>query len=102
MRRRLPISAIAALVVSALVAMPIVAIFLIGLTGGSDNWQHMITNVVPRATNRTLLLLALTGALTASIGIVSAWLVASCDFPFRRLLSVALVLPLANPSYLAA
>src|SRR5690606_29941104 len=55
-----------------------------------------------RATNRTLLLLALTGALTASIGIVSAWLVASCDFPFRRLLSVALVLPLAIPSYLAA
>lgn len=101
-RRRLPISAIAALVVSALVAMPIVAIFLIGLTGGSDNWQHMITNVVPRATSRTLLLLALTGALTASIGIVSAWLVASCDFPFRRLLSVALVLPLAIPSYLAA
>ncbi|MCA1969307.1 MAG: iron ABC transporter permease [Rhizobium sp.] len=82
--------------------MPIIAIFLIGLSGGSENWQHMLTNVVPRATGRTLLLLALTGALTASIGIVSAWLVASCDFPFRRLLSVALVLPLAIPSYLAA
>ncbi|GEO85199.1 ABC transporter permease [Ciceribacter naphthalenivorans] len=101
-RRRLPAPTVAALVVSAFVAMPIVAIFLIGITGGSDNWQHMLTNVVPRATGRTLLLLAMTGALTAVIGIASAWLVASCDFPFRRLLSVALVLPLAIPSYLAA
>ncbi|MBW8446871.1 MAG: iron ABC transporter permease [Arenimonas sp.] len=101
-RRRLSAPTIAAIAVSALVAMPIIAIFLIGLGGGGDNWQHMLLNVVPRATGRTLLLLALTGALTASIGIVSAWLVASCDFPFRRLLSVALVLPLAIPSYLAA
>lgn len=101
-RRRLSGATLAALVVSAFVAMPIVAIFLIGLSGDGENWQHMLFNVVPRAASRTLLLLALTGALTACIGIVSAWLVASCDFPFRRLLSVALVLPLAIPSYLAA
>ncbi len=101
-RRRLSGATLAALVVSAFVAMPIVAIFLIGLSGDGENWQHMLFNVVPRAASRTLLLLGLTGALTASIGIVSAWLVASCDFPFRRLLSVALVRPLAIPSYLAA
>lgn len=101
-RRRLSGATLAALVVSAFVAMPIVAIFLIGLSGDGENWQHMLFNVVPRAASRTLLLLGLTGALTASIGIVSAWLVASCDFPLRRLLSVALVLPLAIPSYLAA
>lgn len=101
-RRRLSGATLAALVVSAFVAMPMIAIFLIGLSGDGENWQHMLLNVVPRAAGRTLLLLALTGAFTASIGIVSAWLVASCDFPFRRLLSVALVLPLAIPSYLAA
>lgn len=101
-RRGLNGTTIAALVVSALVALPIVAIFLIGLSGDGENWRHMLFNVVPRAGGRTLLLLALTGTVTASIGIVSAWLVASCDFPFRRLLSVALVLPLAIPSYLAA
>ncbi|NML74819.1 iron ABC transporter permease [Rhizobium sp. S-51] len=93
---------IAALVVSAFVAMPIVAIFVIGLAGDGENWQHMVFNVVPRATGRTLLLLSLTGLFTAIVGIVSAWLVASCDFPLRRLFSVALVLPLAIPSYLAA
>ena len=101
-RRRLSGATLAALVVSAFVAMPMIAIFLIGLSGDGENWQHMLLNVVPRAAGRTLLLLALTGAFTASIGIVSAWLVASCDFPFRRMLSVALVLPLAIPSYLAA
>ena len=101
-RRGLNGTTVAAMIVSALVALPIAAIFLIGLSGDGENWQHMLFNVVPRAGGRTLLLLAFTGAVTASIGIVSAWLVASCEFPFRRLLSVALVLPLAIPSYLAA
>ncbi|MBD3838605.1 iron ABC transporter permease, partial [Brevundimonas sp.] len=43
-----------------------------------------------------------TGVFTGMFGIGTAWLVASCDFPLRRLLSSALVLPLAIPSYLAA
>ncbi|WP_416798086.1 ABC transporter permease [Ciceribacter azotifigens] len=81
--------------------MPIVAIFAIGLADSGD-WQHMLTNVVPRATGRTLALLAATGVLTGIFGIGAAWLVASCDFPLRRFLSSALVLPLAIPSYLAA
>nr|WP_245485173.1 iron ABC transporter permease [Ciceribacter ferrooxidans] len=81
--------------------MPIVAIFVIGLAESGD-WQHMLTNVVPRATGRTLALLVATGVFTGLFGIGTAWLVASCDFPLRRLLSSALVLPLAIPSYLAA
>lgn len=101
-QRRLSAIALAAIVVSALVAMPIVAIFVIGFTGDGGNWEHMLLNVVPRAGLRTLWLLAATGAVTAIVGIVSAWLVATCEFPFRRVLSSALVLPLAMPSYLAA
>ncbi|OHV85995.1 iron ABC transporter permease [Ensifer sp. LCM 4579] len=87
---------------SAIVLMPILAIAWLAVSGGNADWPHLVENVVPRAVMRTLLLVALTGAFTALIGILTAWLAATCDFPMRRLLSAALVLPLAIPVYLAA
>jgi len=93
---------VAALITAAIVFMPIAAIFVIGFSADPDNWQHMMTNVIPRAGMRTFWLLLFTGLVTAVVGIGSAWLVASCEFPLRRFLSPALVLPLAIPSYLAA
>jgi len=94
--------AIAAMLLSALVAMPLIAIFVIALTGGTNGWQHLLVNVLPRSGAQTLLLLVMTGAFTTITGVTTAWLVTMFDFPFRRLLSFALVLPLAIPSYLAA
>ena len=91
-----------ALVIAAAAVMPIAALLWIALTGSHDDWPHLVSTVLPRATGRTLALLALNGAVTAAIGILTAWLVAACDFPFRRALSVLLVLPLAMPAYLAA
>ncbi|PVE54337.1 iron ABC transporter permease [Agrobacterium tumefaciens] len=82
--------------------MPLIAIFVIALTGGINGWQHLIVNVLPRSGAQTLLLLVMTGAFTTITGVTTAWLVTMFDFPFRRLLSFALVLPLAIPSYLAA
>ena len=90
------------LLISAVVLMPVVAIVWLALSDRSDALPHLLVNVVPRATLRTLALLALTGLVTATVGIATAWLTAACDFPFRRALSAALVLPLAIPSYLAA
>ena len=100
--KRIGTATIAALVAAAIVSMPIVAIFVIGFSADPDNWQHMMTNVIPRAGVHTFWLLLLTGIVTVVVGIGSAWLVAACEFPLRRLLSPALVLPLAIPSYLAA
>lgn len=100
--KRIGSATIAALVAAAIVSMPIIAIFVIGFSADPDNWQHMMTNVIPRAGVRTFWLLFFTGLVTAVIGIGCAWLVAACEFPLRRFLSPALVLPLAIPSYLAA
>jgi iron(III) transport system permease protein len=91
-----------ALLAAAIVAMPILAVVWIAFSGGDDSWRHVMTNVVPRATGRTIELLLLTGLVTAIVGILTAWLVTTFDFPLRRLLSILLVLPLAIPSYLAA
>ncbi len=48
--------------------------------------------------------LALAGAVTVAclvIGVLGAWLVVRSDLPFRRVVGVLLVLPLAVPSYVA-
>ena len=99
---RHPLLSATALFAAAIVLMPIVAIVVIAATGGTDTWPHLMANVIPRATTRTLTLLAGVGIATAIVGVATAWLVVSCDFPFRRLLSGLLVLPLAIPSYLGA
>lgn len=91
-----------ALFTSLIVLMPIIAIVLIAAGGSGADWPHLVSNVLPRATLRTLLLLAGVGAATAIVGVTTAWLTASCEFPLRRLLSALLVLPLAIPSYLSA
>lgn len=97
-----PFLAAAAIFASVVVAMPIIAIAWLALSGGSGDWPHLVSNVLPRATTRTLLLILFTGLATSITGIATAWLVVSCEFPLRKILSSALVLPLAIPTYLAA
>lgn len=100
--RRVSVLPITAVIVAAIAAMPILAIFWLALTGSTEGWQHLLANVLPRAGFRTFMLLGMTAATTALFGIACAWLVTTFEFPARRVLSAALVLPLAIPSYLAA
>ncbi len=92
----------AALLISTTAFIPVLAIIWIALSGGTDSWSHIIENVLPRVSLRTAVLLFSTTLLTLLTGVFAAWLTAACEFPFRRLLTVALVLPLAMPTYLAA
>lgn len=96
-----PFSVLSGLV-AALAVMPVAAVVWIAAFGGFESLQHVLVNVLPRATGRTLMLVVFTGLVTSLFGIVTAWLVTTFDFPLRRVLSVALVLPLAIPSYIAA
>jgi iron(III) transport system permease protein len=58
--------------------------------------------VLPDAALNTALLLAGVGALVLVVGTGCAWLVTACDFPGRRMLHWALLLPLAMPAYIVA
>jgi iron(III) transport system permease protein len=87
---------------SALVAAPLIAILWLAVAGGTEDLAHVTGTVLPRALGRTATLLVLISMATAVTGIVSAWLTVAFDFPLRRVLTVALVLPLAMPTYLAA
>lgn len=97
-----PLLLLLAIVIVLIVLAPILTIAGIASAGSGDAWPHLIENVLPRSVQTTLVLMALVGVFTASMGVVSAWLVMTFDFPFRRILAWALVLPLAIPTYLAA
>src|SRR3546814_202962 len=58
--------------------------------------------VLPPAALNTTLLLAGVGVLVVAIGTGAAWLVTAYDFPGRRALAWALLLPLAVPTYIVA
>lgn len=85
-----------------LVLVPVLALVAIAAGGSGDAWAHLAANVLPRATLNTLLLLAGVGVLTIAIGTGAAWLVTAYDFPGRRVLDWALLLPLAVPTYIVA
>src|SRR5690606_39693086 len=65
-------------------------------------WSHMMAHVIPRASLNTAVLLLGVGVLVAALGTGSAWLVSAYEFPGRRVLSWALLLPLAVPTYIIA
>ncbi len=90
------------IIIALLVAMPIFTLFVIALSGDFSSLSHLVKNVIPHASKTTFLLLFGIAFLTAIIGSLSAWLVSFFEFPFRKTLSIALMLPLAVPTYINA
>jgi iron(III) transport system permease protein len=101
-RARHPWLRLAALAVSAVVLLPVAALVLLALSGSSEEWRYLFGVILPKASVTTLALLVMVALSTALLGVAAAWLVVAFDFPLRRMLSWALVLPLAVPPYLAA
>ncbi|WP_234029532.1 iron ABC transporter permease [Erythrobacter sp. THAF29] len=93
---------IAALVIAVLAALPILAVLFTAPSGGIEAISHLASTVLPRYTFNTALLMLMAGSLAAIVGSGCAWLVSACEFPGRRVLGWALVLPLAVPAYIAA
>jgi len=89
-------------VIALLVLSPLVALAFAAAQGGNDPWQHLVTYVLPPAARDTILLLGGVALLTGAVGAGTAWLVTAYDFPGRRVLDWALLLPLAVPTYIVA
>lgn len=100
-RRHPAVTALLGLVV-ALSVLPLAALIVLALTGGTGDLAHLASTVLPGSALVTAEVMVLVALLTGSIGVVSAWLVISFDFPFRRTLSWLLVLPVAMPAYIAS
>lgn len=93
---------LASVLIAALTLVPILALGWQAAQGSDGLWSHLSRHVLPHALGQTLILMAGVGFLTAAIGTGIAWLVTAYDFPGRRSLEWALLLPLAVPTYIIA
>ncbi len=84
------------------VLAPIAALAWLALGADLSHWQHLAVHVLPDAAWNTAVLLAGVGTVVLVVGTGCAWLVTACDFPGRRVLNWALLLPLAMPTYIVA
>src|SRR5262245_26570460 len=87
---------------AALILLPILAILASLLGAAGDTWAHLARTTLGGYMINTALLVAGVGVGVSSIGVLSAWLVTAYNFPGKRLLEWALVLPLAMPAYVMA
>ena len=90
------------LLLAALIAAPLVTVFVLAASPSDNIWQHLTSTVLPRYIRTTIYLMAATGIGTTVIGIGTAWLVTLCRFPGKRVFEWALLLPLAMPTYVVA
>ncbi|WP_224816599.1 iron ABC transporter permease [Hasllibacter sp. MH4015] len=82
--------------------LPMLAVAIAALTGGVETFSRLAGTVLPRYTATTIALVVLVGFGTSVIGTGAAWLVTATRFPGRRVLEIALALPLAFPAYVLA
>ena len=68
----------------------------------NNNWHHIIDNVLLDYFVNSLSLAVGVGFCTFIIGTTTAWLTSVYDFPFRKIISWLLLMPLAMPAYIIA
>ena len=101
-RPRLGLLGIVAIVIGLICALPHLAVLIAAMQGGSDTLAHLMDTVLLGYTVTTLVLVAMVGLGTFAVGTGAAWLVIMTEFPGRRWLEIALVIPLAFPAYVLA
>lgn len=101
-RRRIDPWSVGALVIAAMVMMPILAVVWFALTPTENIWPHLISTTLPRYLTNTFVLMLSVGMITAVVGTGTAWLVVMYRFPGRAVLQWALLMPLAVPAYVGA
>ncbi len=90
------------LLIALLMALPILVVASFIFQPVNDNWHHLVDTLLADYVTNSLLLLVGVSAGVLSIGVITAWLTSMCEFPGRRLLSWALLLPMAIPAYIIA
>jgi iron(III) transport system permease protein len=93
---------LAALVVCALMVVPIGYLFVRVAEAERSSWDLILRSRTVWLTLRTAGLATAVTVATVAIGVPLAWLTARSDLPFRRLWTVLLALPLVIPSYVGA
>lgn len=94
---------VAATLIGALCALPVVSVFVNVFAEGTPGmWGHLAGTVLPQYVANTLWLMLGVGVGVMVLGVSTAWLTAMHDFPGRGVFEWALILPLAMPAYVIA
>jgi len=93
---------LSALATAALIGLPIVSVIYLALFPEENAWTHLANTVLPYYLKNTLILMLGVVTLTFLVGTGSAWLISMYNFPGKRWLSWALLLPFAVPAYVVA
>ncbi len=97
-RRWYPIS----FAIAALVLLPLSVLLLSWQQVDGEIWAHLWQTQMPRLLGNTAKLLLGVGVGVTLLGVSLAWLTSLCEFPGRRWLDWALMLPFAIPAYVLA
>ncbi|SEE72171.1 ABC transporter permease [Pseudomonas coleopterorum] len=90
------------LAVVGLVLLPLSVLVLSWQSIDLQIWSHLWDTQMPRLLGNTLTLVVGVGTGVTVIGVSLAWLTSLCEFPGRRWLDWALMLPFAIPAYVLA
>ena len=84
------------------VLLPILAVIWFAFNPTDNIWPHLMATTLPRYLANTAILMGSVGLLAALVGTGAAWVVVMYQFPGRRWLQWALLMPLAVPAYVGA
>jgi len=93
---------LAVLATAALILLPLGYVTTLALSADPAVWQRLWATRVPELLLNTVSLAGAVALLTLSLGVSTAWMVTRFEFPGRRFWEIALVLPLAMPTYVLA
>jgi iron(III) transport system permease protein len=84
------------------VLVPLAVIVASWVSIDAEIWGHLASTTLPELLVNTAILVLGVGAGTVVLGVSLAWLTTTCEFPGRRWLDWALMLPFALPAYVLA
>jgi iron(III) transport system permease protein len=85
-----------------LVVVPLLVILAAWTSVDPEVWRHLGGTLLPQLLINTAWLVVGVAAGTLLLGVPLAWLTTMCEFPGRRVLDWALMLPFALPAYVMA
>ena len=91
-----------AFAVALLVLLPLSVLMFSWHEVDQQIWAHLWQTQLPRLLGNTLMLVLGVGVGVTLLGVSLAWLTSLCEFPGRRWLDWALMLPFAIPAYVLA
>ncbi|MBU2255691.1 MAG: iron ABC transporter permease [Gammaproteobacteria bacterium] len=91
-----------AVAVALLVLLPLSVLMFSWHEVDQQIWAHLWQTQLPRLLGNTLMLVLGVGVGVTLLGVSLAWLTSLCEFPGRRWLDWALMLPFAIPAYVLA